>query len=264
MLILRLERDNNFIKIKRVNIELFILRAKQSMVKGYFWILILFFLSFAALGQQSIKGIVVDSVTLNALPGVHVKVKSTNRGAITNQQGVFFLTVMDTDTLVFSSVGYGRYETPVYVEEDVMFVRLAEQPLMLKEIIVRDKRLVLNPKHDPSLKIKTKAVPWYGAVPNGGGGAAVNLDFFSKREREKRKLEKLKAELSSTQVYVEIVTNPDVKQELEDRFSLTDSSYYKILTRFNEKNRNVTHSGDSGEILNALFVFFEINSKYTR
>jgi hypothetical protein len=135
---------------------------------------------------------------------------------------------------------------------------------MLKEITVRDRRFVLNPKHDPSLKIKSKAVPWYGAVPNSGGGAAVNLDYFSKREREKRKLDKLKAELSSTQVYVEIVTNPEVKQELEDRFSLSDSSFYKILTRFNEKNRNVTHSGDSGEILNALFNFFQSNARYVK
>jgi hypothetical protein len=234
------------------------------MVKGYFRILFLLLFCSAAFGQQSIKGIVVDSVTLNALSGVHVKIKNSNRGAITNPQGVFFLTVMDTDTLVFSSVGYGRYETPVYVEEDVMFVRLAEQPIMLKEITVRDRRFVLNPKHDPSLKIKSKAVPWYGAVPNSGGGAAVNLDYFSKREREKRKLDKLKAELSSTQVYVEIVTNPEVKQELEDRFSLSDSSFYKILTRFNEKNRNVTHSGDSGEILNALFNFFQSNARYVK
>jgi hypothetical protein len=234
------------------------------MVKGYFRILFLLLFCSAAFGQQSIKGIVVDSVTLNALSGVHVKIKNSDRGAITNPQGVFFLTVMDTDTLVFSSVGYGRYETPVYVEEDVMFVRLAEQPIMLKEITVRDRRFVLNPKHDPSLKIKSKAVPWYGAVPNSGGGAAVNLDYFSKREREKRKLDKLKAELSSTQVYVEIVTNPEVKQELEDRFSLSDSSFYKILTRFNEKNRNVTHSGDSGEILNALFNFFQSNARYVK
>ena len=233
-------------------------------VKGFLIILALLFFCSTAFSQQSIKGIVVDSVTLNALPNVHVKVKNTNKGAITNLQGIFFLSVLSTDTLVFSSVGYGRYETPVYVDDDVMFVRLAEQPVMLKEITVRGRPLILNPKHEPSMRIKSKAVPWYGAVPNGQGGAAVNLDYFSKREREKRKLEKLKAELSSTQVYVEIVTNPEVKQELEDRFSISDSTFYKILTRFNEKNQNVTHSGDSGSILNALFSFFEANARYGR
>ena len=192
------------------------MRPEPMGVKEFLKILVLVFICSTAFSQQSIKGIVVDSVTLNALPNVHVKVKSSNKGAITNLQGIFFLSVLPTDTLIFSSVGYGKFETPVYVEEDVMFVRLAEQPVMLKEVTVRDRPLSLNPKHEPSLKIRSKAVPWYGAVPNGQGGAAVNLDYFSKREREKRKLEKLKAELSSTQVYVEIVTNPEVKQELED------------------------------------------------
>lgn len=231
-------------------------------MRGFFAICALLLISSPLIAQQLLKGIVVDSVTLNALPNVHVSVKHTNKGAITNQQGIFFISVLPADTLVFSNVGYGRYETPVYVDEDVMFVRLAEQPVMLKEIIVRGRPMSLNPKHEPSLKIKSKAVPWYGAVPNGQGGAAVNLDYFSKREREKRKLEKLKAELSSTQVYVEIVTNPEVKQELEDRFSISDSTFYKILTKFNEKNQNVTHSGDSGSILNALFSFFEANVRF--
>jgi hypothetical protein len=233
-----------------------------TRLKGILRICVLLSVCSPLFSQQALKGIVVDSVTLNALPNVHVSVKHSNKGAITNLQGIFFLSVLPTDTLVFSSVGYGRYETPVYSDDDVMFVRLAEQPVMLKEIIVRGRPLSLNSKYEPSLKIKSKAVPWYGAVPNGQGGAAVNLDYFSKREREKRKLEKLKAELSSTQVYVDIVTNPEVKQELEDRFSISDSTFYKILTRFNEKNQNVTHSGDSGSILNALFSFFEANARY--
>jgi hypothetical protein len=235
-------------------------------VKYFLRIVLLVAVCVPAWGQKyvSIKGIVVDSLTLNALPNVHVSVKNSHRGAVTNPQGVFFISVSETDTLVFSNVGYARYESPVFVDDEVMFVRLVEQPLMLKEVTVRDRRLSLNPKHEPSLKLKSKAVPWYGAVPNQGGGAAVNLDYFSKREREKRKLAKLKAELSSTQVYVEIVTNPEVKQELEDRFSIGDSTFYKILTKFNEKNRNVTHSGDSGEILNALFYFFETNTRYAK
>lgn len=242
------------------------MQPEPFAVKYFLRIVLLVAVSIPAFGQKyiSIKGIVVDSVTLNALPNVHVSVKNSHRGAVTNQQGVFFISVSETDTLIFSNVGYARYESPVFVDDDVMFVRLVEQPLMLKEVTVRDRRLSLNPKHEPSLKLKSKAVPWYGAVPNQGGGAAVNLDYFSKREREKRKLEKLKAELASTQMYVEIVTNPEVKQELEDRFSIGDSTFYKILTKFNEKNRNITHSGNSGEILNALFYFFETNTRYAK
>lgn len=234
-------------------------------MKRFLGIVVILVGSISAWSQQtSIKGIVVDSTTLNALPNVHVRVKSTNRGAVTNQQGIFILPVTEKDTLIFSSVGYASFQSPVYLEDEIMFIRLVERPIMLKEVTVLARPLSLNPKHEPSLRIKNKAVPWYGAVPNNGGGAAVNLDYFSKREREKRKLEKLKAELASTQTYVEIVTNPEVKQELEDRFSISDSTFYKILTKFNETNRNVTHSGDTGQILNSLFYFFETNTRYAR
>jgi len=63
---------------------------------------------------------------------------------------------------------------------------------------------------------------------------------------------------------VEIVTNKEVQQELKDRFSISDSTYYKILTRFNEQHQEVTHSGNQGNILNSLFSFFEAEVRYHR
>lgn len=198
----------------------------------------------------------MDSITLNAVPNASIKIKNTNYGTITNLNGIFFLKVKETDTLIISSIGYGRVQVPVSFEDEALFVRLAQDVIMLQEVTVLGRREALK-KELPSLKLKSKGVPWYGSVPNGAGGAAVNLDYFSKREREKRKLVKLTAELASTQTYVEIVTNPDVKQELLDRFSLSDSTFYKILTRFNEQHQEVTHSGNQGNIIDALFSFFE-------
>jgi hypothetical protein len=220
-------------------------------------------LSVAALAQKTLKGIVVDSITLNALPNVSVKLKGTLYGTITNGNGVFTIKVKETDTLVFSSVGYGRIELPVYFGDDVMFVRLTQQVIMLREVVITGRPEAAK-KELPSLKLRTKALPWGGAMPNSGGGAAVNLDYFSKREREKRKLAKLNEELSRTQTYVEIVTNREVQQELMDRFSISDSTYYKILTRFNEQHQEVTHSGNQGNILTSLFSFFEAEVRYHR
>ncbi len=218
---------------------------------------------FSASAQKTLKGIVVDSIMLNAIPNVSVKLKGTAYGTITNVNGVFSIKVKQTDTLVFSSVGYDRIELPVYFGDDVMFVRLTQQVIMLREVTILGRPEAAK-KELPSLKLKSKSLPWGGAMPNSGGGAAVNLDYFSKREREKRKLAKLNAELSRTQTYVEIVTNTEVKQELMDRFSISDSVYYKILTHFNEQHQEVTHSGNQGDILTQLFSFFEGQVRYYR
>ncbi len=209
------------------------------------------------------KGIVVDSISLNGVPNASVRIKGTNRGTITDAGGVFFVKVKETDTLVFSSIGYFRLEMNVSFDDEIMFVRMSQQSTMLREVTVFGRPEAAK-KQLPSLKIKSKSMPWYGATPSSGAGASVNLDFFSKREREKRKLAKLSAELASTQTYVEIVTNPDVKQELLDRFSISDSTFYRILTHFNEQHQEVTHSSNQGNILNSLFSFFEAEVRSRR
>jgi len=229
----------------------------------FIFILAFFSLYFPASGQKILKGIVVDSITLNAVPNAAVKIKGTGRGVITDAGGIFLIKVKETDTLVISSVGYSRVTLPVNLDDEVMFIRMIEDAIMLKEVTVYGKPEAAK-KILPSLKLKSGGVPWGGAMPNSGGGAAVNLDYFSKREREKRKLEKLKMELSRTQTYVEIVTNPEVISELKDRFTLSDSTFYKILTHFNEQHREITHSGNQATILTSLFAFFETEVRFRR
>jgi hypothetical protein len=236
--------------------------AQLMNLKFLFFSLTFVFIFFSASSQKILKGIVVDSITLNGIPNVSVRILGAGYGTITNANGIFSVRVRPTDTLAFTSVGYFRTVEPVNIEDEVMFVRMSQEVIMLKEVTVYGRPEGYK-KQLPSLKLKTKAVPWGGAVP-GGGGAGLNLDFFSKREREKRKLEKLKTELASTQTYVEIVTNTEVIQELKDRYSLTDTTFYKILTHFNEQHREITHSGNQGDILNSLFYFFDIEVKYRR
>jgi hypothetical protein len=232
-------------------------------IRVLLFIVFTFAFSFSALAQKTLKGIVVDSVNLNAVPNVSIKIKNTNWGTLTNNNGVFFIKAKETDTLVFSSIGYKRVEVPVFFDDEVMFVRLSQNTIMLREVTITGRPQAVR-KELPSLRLKSKSLPWGGAMPNGQGGAAVNLDYFSKREREKRKLAKLNAELSRTQTYVEIVTNLEVKQELMDRFSISDTTFYKILTKFNEQHQEVTHSGNQGNILNSLFTFFEAESRFHR
>src|SRR5260221_6761400 len=208
----------------------------------FIFIFILISCSLATSAQKVLKGIVVDSVTLGGIPNVSVRILGAGYGTITNANGVFSIKVRPTDTLSFSSVGYLRTLEPVTTDNEIMFIRMVQEIILLREVTVYGRPEAIK-KDLPSLKLKSKAVPWGGAMP-GGGGAGVNFDFFSKTEREKRKLKKMKTEFFSTQTYVEIVTNLEVIQELKDRYALSDTSFYKILPHFNEQPREITHSGN--------------------
>ena len=51
-------------------------------------------------------GVVMTADSLMALPAVSVVVKGTNRGTMTNDQGVFSIVVLKNDEIEFTSVGF--------------------------------------------------------------------------------------------------------------------------------------------------------------
>jgi hypothetical protein len=61
--------------------------------------------------QQHISGTVTDPY--GPMPGVHVLIKGTLTGTFTDQDGAYSLQVDNTDTLVFSYLGYHSRELPV-------------------------------------------------------------------------------------------------------------------------------------------------------
>ncbi|ACU62001.1 SusC/RagA family TonB-linked outer membrane protein [Chitinophaga pinensis] len=76
------------------------------------WLLILLFSLSHIPVLQAQKTSVAGRVTegKDALPGVSVRVKGTNQGALTNEQGRFTLTAAPGDTLVFNHMGYSPQE----------------------------------------------------------------------------------------------------------------------------------------------------------
>jgi hypothetical protein len=51
-------------------------------------------------------GVVMTADSLRALPSVSVVIKGTNRGTMTNEQGVFSIVVLKGDQVEFTSVGF--------------------------------------------------------------------------------------------------------------------------------------------------------------
>jgi len=227
------------------------------MHKGFYILsFILVPLVFSATAQKTLKGIVVDSTTLNAVPHGTVKIKNTNLGTLTNDHGVFSIKVKPTDTLIFSSIGYNRMELPVSFDDDVMLVTLSQDVIMLREVTVIGRPDVIEVDHGPS-RTDNRSTPVGGLNSSRHLGVKLNMGYFSKEEAEKRKLEEVNAELSKSQTYVSIVTSAEVKKEMMDQFSISDSTFYKILAKFNQKHRKVINSGSATDILTSLVSFFD-------
>ncbi len=206
--------------------------------------------------QKLIKGIVVDSASLNNLQGVNVKVKNTNRGTSTNASGIFTILAYEKDTLLFSSIGYGRAELRVYLEDETMFVRLVEQSILLKEVVIKDRGFHINQKYVKSPTLTTTK-PLKATSFSSTGAVGVSFAYFSKLEKEKRKLVKVMAENEKIKAYIEIVNDPDVKSEIMERHAITEEKFYDLLAIYNEKNKEVMYSSNSGVILNSLLSYYE-------
>ncbi|HMF74000.1 MAG TPA: SusC/RagA family TonB-linked outer membrane protein, partial [Flavitalea sp.] len=85
--------------------------------------------------EVTVQGKVVDEKGL-AVPGVSVKIKGTNTGAVTDQAGAYSVKLpTGNETLVFSFIGYATQEIPVAGRIQID-VTLKETQSALNEVVV--------------------------------------------------------------------------------------------------------------------------------
>jgi CarboxypepD_reg-like domain len=224
--------------------------------------LLFLLLLFNSIGysQKLISGIVVDSTSLNILQGVNVKVKGSNRGAATNESGIFTILVNETDSLIFTSIGYSKSTMPVSSQEETLFIRMRESATLLREVTINDRKFHLNLKHieSPALKAAKPIKAGDNSMPTSGigFGGSVNFSYFSKLEKEKRKLQKIMSENEKLRPYLEIINDPGLKAEIMERYTLSEEKFYETLSTYNERNQDVIYSNNAGIILNSLLSHF--------
>lgn len=84
----------------------------------------------------SISGYVRDSRTKEILPGVTVVEKGTSKGTVTNEKGLYKITIPDTkSTLIFSFIGYKSEEVAV-TDKKTVNVDLKEDVHSLDEVVI--------------------------------------------------------------------------------------------------------------------------------
>jgi CarboxypepD_reg-like domain len=210
--------------------------------------LICFLLVFAAQAQKTIRGFVIDSASFIPLSYVSVSVKNTFRGMSTDSKGAFSVNTVRGDTVVFSLVGYNELVFSAAELEETVIIRLAEKIKVLQGVTI----IGHKEKTVPALHLKPKSnLPNYGPY-----GAGINLGYFSKIEKEKRKLVKVKLEQQRVKSYVMVVCSPDVREKICKEFSLTEDQYYQMLAEFNIENQNVNRVYSSEEWITLLRDYY--------
>ena len=102
-----------------------------------FYFLLFLFQSQFCFSQTSVQGVVKDLKTKSPLPFCAVAVRGSDRGCITNEEGVFKITVdAERDTLAFSYVGYKSRMIPASSLVEYPAIFLEGRSMDLKEVTV--------------------------------------------------------------------------------------------------------------------------------
>ena len=201
------------------------------------------------LAQRVTRGIVVDSLSLSALPGVHVSIKNSSNGTITDALGAFTLSTKPADTLVLTLVGYNTLELPLFLEEADIFLRMSERIKILQEITVNSTRLYENEITRAQRTIPRKM--------SAGEGFSSPWEYFSKGQKEKRKVVKLINENNRIRTYVQVINDQEIREEIMEAHDLTETAYYQGLARFNQQSDDVLYATEAYIIVASLKSFFK-------
>jgi hypothetical protein len=204
--------------------------------------------SLSAVAQKITHGIVVDSATLVALQGVHVKVKNSEKGATTNSKGEFYLTTRPADTLVLSRIGYQDLAIPLLFEEADILIRLKESVRLLKEITITSTRL--NPSE---IVRSTRTMPRKMSTSDAFSSP---WEYFARGQRDKRKAVKLINENNRIRTYVDVIHDQLLREDIMEELGLSETEYYSTLAEFNKQSQDVLYSTDKNEIISSLKSFF--------
>lgn len=219
-----------------------------SLPKTFYFFSLGVILSITTYSQRITHGIVVDSLTLGPLQGVHVKVKGTNRGTVTDAKGEFFIAAQRVDTLTLSRIGYVDLTIPLFFEEQDIMIRLKERVRILKEITISGTRLseseIVRTTRTAPRKMSTAdafSSPW---------------EYFTRGQKDKRKVTRLINENNRIKTYVEVIHDQLLREEIMDEHGLSEGEYYNILAAFNSQSQDVLYSTDKLEIIDSLKSFF--------
>ena len=221
----------------------------RAMNRWEITICLFLFVALPACAQKLTRGLVVDSVSLKALPGVHVRVKGQNIYATTGSLGSFQIQASSRDTLVLTMVGYNTTLVPLIFEEEDLMIRMGERYQLLSEVTITGNRLfesdIVRAERTVPRKMSTSEAfssPW---------------TYFSKDQKERRKVVKLINENDRIKTYIQVINDQETREDIMFDHDITETQYYGTLSQFNQQSQGVLYSTDPNEIIASLRSYFD-------
>jgi hypothetical protein len=150
-------------------------------------------------------------------------------------------------------VGHYSEEFAAAELDETAVIRMTEAVRILETVTVRPK----DQKSLPSLHLAPS-----GKLMNYGySGAGVNFAYFSKLEKEKRKLRMVQAEQARVKNYMAVVCSADFRERITEEFKISDDEYYGLLARFNIENGESLYNLSSEELVVVLTEYYKRNTR---
>ena len=194
-------------------------------------------------GLKLVRGMIMSSDEDRYIVGVHIYAKIAHVGSVSDEKGVFEMTVDQNDTLVVTFVGYERQIIPLsfFKEERIdLIIRMDSEVIELPGITIYGEPNIdyLKRKGQNPLKIHGLKAPAEGPdvdVPVG------SLDYgplsrWGKEAKEKRKLLKVYQETQRERIYVQTVSSDSVKNVFMYRYGISEKEYNDFIIFFNTIN----------------------------
>jgi hypothetical protein len=232
---------------------------------------IILILSGHACAQVTVTGMVADSATMQPMFNVNVAIKNSGKGTVSDARGYFSIQARDTDTLIFSMVGYYSKVRAVKWVKEVVIIFMTEENKTLKPVVIESEVLIPwlkklppeSPWKNPTMNKSFTETPGFQGIQTFGPGYVMKgpISRFSKYEKERKKLKEVQASNYRARGYVDIVNDPEVKDRIIKDYNLTEAEYYRLLAIFNEKNKDIIYELESNELISLLFMFYGENAK---
>jgi hypothetical protein len=223
--------------------------ATREMKRWEITICLFLLLTLPLCAQKLTHGIVVDSMTLKALPGVHIRVKGKDFFTVTSGLGAFQIQSAKTDTLVLTMVGYTTTVIPLLFEEEDLMIRMGERYQLLQEVTISGKRLfesdIVRAERTVPHKMSTAEAfssPW---------------TYFSRDQKERRKVVKLINENDRIKTYIQVINDQETREDIMYDYGISETEYYSTLALFNQQSGDVLYSTDPTEIISSLKDFYK-------
>jgi hypothetical protein len=207
------------------------------------------FFAFPLFSQErkyTISGIVTEEDSVTAMPYVYLINQSNGNGAITDYNGHFNIIAKNSDTLIFSYVGYARRKYPVS-----MIKNINDSTKKTVKIVMHRIAVDLAPITAFTYKLRQNEVDYMRryikqhAAPKGINAIESPItalyDRFSKKGRESSKLQKLFQQIL-IQEEVSKKFNPEILRQLTEDESI-DYNAFRRYCWYVSDEYIVTHEG---------------------